>query len=52
MIPVLGGRESVIQLVLSYITNVRLTQLHDTLSQREKKIKIQKSLVGKIGRLN
>lgn len=37
MIPVLGGRESVIQLVLSYITNVRPTQLHDTLSQREKK---------------
>lgn len=37
MIPVLGGRESVIQLILSYITNVRPTQLHDTLSQREKK---------------
>lgn len=33
MIPVLGGRESVIQLILSYITNVRPTQL----SQREKK---------------
>lgn len=37
MIPVLGGRESVIQLILSYITNVRPTQLHDTLSQRGKK---------------
>lgn len=47
MIPVLGGRESVIQLILSYITNVRPTQLHDTLSQREKKIQNPEKSSGK-----